>query len=176
MSGVSFDRDDLLDAMGELARRVDAAGVSARIHVIGGAALAMGYYDRIATQDVDCQIDRSTEVLAISEQMAYERAWPTGWLNEKASMFLPIAGRRTWRELISHGEVHVMIAPADLLLAMKLNAARPGKDLADIDFLVEACGLETLADAEDLFDRYYPGEVMRPRARAQLAERFGRGD
>lgn len=66
----------------------------------------------------------------------------------------------------------VTVAPVDLLLAMKLNAARGRRDSTDIDFLCTACGVNSVAAAEEIFDRYFPADVMATRAQAQLVARF----
>lgn len=170
----AFDRQQLLDAMAELARRLRTADIEARICVIGGAALSMAYYDRpYATEDVDATIQPAAEVIAVAEQMAEERVWPSDWLNEKAArQFLPMGGPRNWQPLIDDGDVHILVAPADMLLALKLNAGRPGKDFGDIDYLIAECNVASYEEAEQIFEDFYPGEIMKPRARAYLLEKF----
>ena len=47
---------------------------------------------------------------------------------------------------------------------MKLRANRPGRDDADAAKLMAICGVTTLADAEELYEGFYAGEVLPDRA------------
>ncbi len=64
------------------------------------------------------------------------------------------------------------MAPADLLLAMKLHAARGARDSSDFRVLLEATGTTSAGDAEALYERYHPGEDLKPRARAVVVRYF----
>jgi hypothetical protein len=55
---------------------------------------------------------------------------------------------------------------------MKLHAGRGRRDAGDVDLLLAKCGITTLEDAVEIFDKYYPTEVMAPKAMSQLRERF----
>jgi hypothetical protein len=88
-------------------------------------------------------------------------------------MFMsPFGHRAAWTTYEIRGSVEVRVAPADLLLAMKLRAARGLRDSADTDVLLDACGVVTVAEAIEIFDRYYPEEALSERARRQLHGRF----
>lgn len=103
--------------------------------------------------------------------MAHERGWNTDWLNDAVKAYLPFAGDPSWHELIHIDEVHISVAPADLLLAMKLHAARGARDNTDIRTLLVLCEIASADDAEGLYEAYYPGEALKPRAQAEL-DRF----
>lgn len=60
------------------------------------------------------------------------------------------------------------LAPADLLLAMKLNAARGRRDARDIEVLLGICEIGSLGEAEAVFERYYPGDCLKERAVAAV--------
>ncbi len=77
-----------------------------------------------------------------------------------------------WDVFTDENDVTVLVARAPLLLAMKLYAGRGRRDAADIDRLLEACGVESLAEADELFDRYYPSEAIAENALQQLQSRF----
>jgi hypothetical protein len=62
-----------------------------------------------------------------------------------------------------------------MLLAMKLNAGRPGRDESDIARLLVICGIGSIDDAEALFERFYPGEVLKDRSERILTAIFARG-
>jgi hypothetical protein len=69
--------------------------------------------------------------------------------------------------------VVVRVARTGLLLAMKLYAGRGRRDAPDIDQLLDACGITSVAAAEQIFDQYYPTESIAQPAMHQLHERFG---
>ncbi|GAB2827803.1 hypothetical protein GCM10027022_18590 [Alpinimonas psychrophila] len=48
--------------------------------------------------------------------------------------------------------------------AMKLRANRPGRDTRDIRLLFSLCHISTLEGAEDLYEEFYPGDVLTQRA------------
>jgi hypothetical protein len=80
------------------------------------------------------------------------------------------------RETLLDALTELANAPADMLLAMKLNAARGSRDRPDISSLLVACDVESTREADAIFTRYYPGEEMKDRGRAQLVALFREGD
>jgi hypothetical protein len=50
------------------------------------------------------------------------------------------------------------------MLAMKLRANRPGRDTRDIRLLLALCGIDTLEQAEGLYEEFYPGDLFTDRA------------
>lgn len=165
---VLFTKEGLHEALAELARRLGERGVSAGIRIVGGAALALVYYDRQATGDIDALIFPSLEaealVLEMVATMAVEHGWPGDWLNSNVKVHAPPVVDATWQVLFTDGGVSVQVAPPDLLLAMKLNAARGVRDARDINVLLGLCEVEDLESAETVFDRYYPGDAMSAKA------------
>jgi hypothetical protein len=55
-----------------------------------------------------------------------------------------------------------------MLLAMKLRASRGRRDADDIAFLLERCDIESIDHAADLYEHYYPREVLSERAVARI--------
>lgn len=166
---VLFDRDDVLGALEELARRLAARGAPAHIRVVGGAAIAVQYGREALTQDVDALFGRSDDVLEIAAEIARERGWPNSWLNDDVAMHAShFDHEAVWVRIVDVESVQVDLAPADLLLAMKLKAGRGGRDEDDIDLLCDACGLRSAAEAEAIFERFYPEGEIKPLARRQL--------
>ena len=68
--------------------------------------------------------------------------------------------------------MEISLAPADLLLAMKLHAARGTRDSGDIKTLLIACKISSAHEAEEIYAGYYPGEDLKLRARLLLADCF----
>ncbi len=102
--------------------------------------------------------------------------FPDDWLNDNASMFIPdnVSGDLSgWDRLLTVGGVTIVVAPPEVLLAMKLLAGRGRRDIPDLPPLVAACGVTTVREVEGIFDRYYPHDDMKPSARRWLTEFSG---
>ena len=87
-------------------------------------------------------------------------------------MFIPTWGQAVeWEPLLDDANVSIAIAPLDALLAMKLNAARPGRDTDDIAKLLALNDIDSVATAEILFESFYPGDAL-PERTIGLLERI----
>jgi hypothetical protein len=62
------------------------------------------------------------------------------------------------------GNVEIVAADERAMLAMKLRASRPSRDLEDIKFLLDVCGISTEGDAVSLYDEYFPDDPLPKRA------------
>jgi hypothetical protein len=168
-----LEADDIRDALRELARRLASAGVPAEIRVVGGAALAIEYFDRPATRDVDCLLSPADHIKAVAAEVARVRGWPPDWLNDKVVMFQSHHDSEgDWKTVLVEGAVTVRVASAELLLAMKLLAGRGKRDGDDIEQLLVACGVTSVPAAEEIFDRFYPDEQIKQAARQRLETRL----
>lgn len=58
---------------------------------------------------------------------------------------------------------------------MKLRANRPGRDTDDIRQLLVLCDVSTLAEAEALYEDFYPGDGLTDRAVAMVTRIFELG-
>ncbi|GAA1059919.1 DUF6036 family nucleotidyltransferase [Agromyces bracchium] len=137
------------------------------IGIVGGAALALRYFERESTVDIDAHlIGDHDRVLAAGREIAGANGWPDDWLNDRAAGFIPNYGRRAteWETLHDDGRIVIQVASADSLLAMKLRANRPGRDDGDIAKLMVICGIETVDAAEELYEDFYSGEALPDRA------------
>ena len=56
MPGDQLDRDDLIRGINAVIAKLRAAGEPAGIRIVGGAALALRYFDRRTTSDVDAHL------------------------------------------------------------------------------------------------------------------------
>jgi hypothetical protein len=141
------------------------------IHVIGGAAVMLSVrHDRQLTIDVDSWINahgndavRTSVLNAAAGISRRNTGFRDDWLNDAARMFLPDAvggGTEEWLPPIERGEVRILIARPELLLAMKLRAGRGRRDLPDLPSLIDASGLSTTEEVAGLFNRYYPHDEM----------------
>lgn len=179
-----LSRDDVLRGLKQLAERLDADGINVAIHLVGGAAVMLTVRpDRQLTADVDSWVnsrgDEQLRTRVIEAVMLVGRAnpgFPDDWLNDNASMFIPdnVSGELSgWDPLLTVGGVTIVVAPPEVLLAMKLLAGRGRRDIPDLPPLVAACGVTTVREVEGIFDRYYPHDDMKPSARRWLTEFSG---
>lgn len=173
--GTSLDRDDIIGGLRELIAELRAANEVAGIRLVGGAALALRYFDRGTTQDLDSlhiQPGSGEAVATAAARVAAAHGWDPTWLNfavEQADA-LPTFGRRAveWETIYEQGGIVVQVASKETLLAMKLRANRPGRDTNDIRQLLSLCGIATLESAEELYEDFYPGDGLTDRAIAMV--------
>ncbi|ANJ26107.1 DUF6036 family nucleotidyltransferase [Agromyces aureus] len=167
-----FDRDGLVFGLRQLVATLGAGGERSGISIVGGAALALRYFDRESTVDIDAHLIGDHErVLAAGREIAEANGWPADWLNDQASGFIPNYGRRTaeWESIYDDGRVVIQVASADALLAMKLRANRPGRDDTDIAKLMVICDIRSIDAAADLYEDHYPAEALAERAVRMVA-------
>lgn len=165
-----FTREQLERALSLLVERLHANGAHAGIRIVGGAALALRYFERNVTADIDGRpLGDASELQRAVHQVAAENEWQTDWLNTSAAQFIPDYGAAPdWETLYSDGQVTVEVASAATLLVMKLRANRPGRDEADIASLLVIVGLDNIEDIDDFYETYYPGDNLSDRAVAMV--------
>ena len=171
----SLGRSDIIGALRELISELRSAGEVAGIRIVGGAALALLYFERETTQDLDSlhiQPGSDEAVAAAATRVAVQHGWDPLWLNfavERADA-IPTFGRRAveWETVFDADGILIQVAAKEALLAMKLRANRPGRDTNDIRQLLALCEINTLADAEDLYEDFYPGDSLTDRAVGML--------
>lgn len=81
---VSLERDDIIAGLRDLVDELSAAGEVAGIRIVGGAALALRYFDRGVTRDVDTlhvNPGSDSAVAAAAARVAARRDWDESWLN-----------------------------------------------------------------------------------------------
>jgi hypothetical protein len=163
-----FERDGLEYGLRQLVAKLRAAGSGRTgLRIVGGAALALRYFERESTVDIDAHpIGDADHVLAAGRLVAQENGWPDDWLNNLAAGFIPEYGTTpvAWETLYDAGDVVIQVASAEAMLAMKLKANRPGRDDADIAKLMVLCNISTVAEAEELYESYYSQEMLPDRA------------
>ncbi|MEO7556086.1 MAG: hypothetical protein ABIV94_05725 [Acidimicrobiales bacterium] len=156
-----FDTATAHALLTELAERLAARRVPSRIYVVGGAAMALAYYDegeRRLTNDIDASLAPAALITDEAVAIAAEHGLRPGWLNAKAVGFLPAHGRQEGVTIITRDHVRVEVAPPKLLLAMKLRAARLGRDDDDIAVLLRRCDIRSIDEARSLLHDCYDGE------------------
>lgn len=172
-----MDTERLRVLLDELAERLAGQGIEARIFIVGGAALALSYYDegdRRLTNDVDASFSPADVVARVAETLADEHGLRPDWLNRRASQFYPVTGLPEGAVVIRREKVEILVGPSRLLLAMKLRAARLGRDNDDIAVLLRRCDIRSVEEAIDVLDEVYDGEeIFEPVARAIVEAALG---
>ena len=153
----------------ELGARLSARDIEARLFLVGGAAMALAYHRERVTRDLDAVFEPKSEIYAEAALMAAEHGLPDGWLNDAVKALLPdrstpVEGAGTF----SADGIHVGVASAEYLFAMKAQAARIETDGDDLRTLAAHLGLRSSAEALPLLDRYYSPERLRPVTRLLL--------
>lgn len=152
----------------ELAKRLDLAGISAGVRVVGGAALAVLDVKRRATSDIDAVVVPAGAASEVIQGMAVEYDLPANWLNDAALAYIPPVGNEDWIEIYRSGRVSISIGSPQMLLAMKLFANRGIRDIDDIEFLLSACEIKSVQDAQDIYERYHAQEMLSDSAIARI--------
>jgi predicted nucleotidyltransferase len=164
-----MDRDEIEDALRELSDELVRQKVTARICIIGGAAMVLGFNSRYSTADIDADFYPTDEIVAAAKKIASRRKLPKDWLNNFAKGFLPAFKEPDWRPVLKIGNIDIVTADERTMLAMKLRASRGSRDIEDIKFLVNKCGIESEQEALALYDEYFPEDPLPPRAKAMLS-------
>jgi hypothetical protein len=135
-----LDRADLESALRELATLLLEEGMTGDIQIFGGAALALGSFDRGTTTDIDARLRFDADIVGVLRLIAARRGWQDDWLNDAGKGFIPLYGREVeWLTIFE-------------------------RDDEDIAQLLTICGVDSLGGAEEVFDAYYPGDCMSDRA------------
>lgn len=164
---------DVQRAIVAIAQLLAGEGVPARLHIMGGAAVALMNPVREATRDIDGFIE-PPPADAVRREVADSLARDGSRFDEGATGFRPpVAGLEEWHEVHRLGIVSVYIPCPEMLLAMKLHAARL-RDSADIEFLAGRCDVTAVAEAARIYERYYPGETLSDAAHARLEQWIAR--
>ena len=160
-----MSRDDdspLLDAaavralLTELGARLAERGVEARIFLVGGAAMALAFSRRRITRDLDAVFEPKNEVYGQAAILAEEHGLPPDWLNDSVKGLLPdktppVEGTASF----SAPGIHVGVASAEYLFAMKAAAAGLETDADDLRVLAGELGITDVAQALHLVERFY---------------------
>lgn len=163
---ILFEKEDIEELIFLLATRLNTAGISGKISIVGGAALSVAYIpERSATMDIDATYPTDPKVGLVIDQIAQERNLPTNWINNDVNAFIPFETSDMWVHNQKIGEIEIRYGSAQLLLAMKLKADRGNRDRPDIASLITLCGLTTIEEIETLYERFHHQEVLSPTTR-----------
>ena len=168
-----LNREDIIRGLRQLIHEAEKRGVETHISIVGGAALTLTYFDRDVTVDIDARATQWDALKPIVELIAEENGWVSNWFNVDAAQFVPSLGKNAeWVVLYQSKTVKVSVASAEVLLMMKLAAARRGRDYGDAEKLMATTGLTDREVLEELFEEYFPGDVLPRKASVMLDQIF----
>jgi hypothetical protein len=155
----------------ELGRRLDARGLEARIFLVRGAAMALAFSRDRVTRDLDGVFEPKREIYDEAALIAEEQHLPDGWLNDAVKGLLPdrhppvegVGG-------LSAPGIRVGVASAEYLFAMKAMAARQETDGDDLRALARVIGIDDVASALELVERFYAPSRLGPKTHLILED------
>ena len=170
--GPLLDDGKIRELLTELGARLEAQGLSARIFLVGGAAMALAINARRSTRDLDGVFEPKSAIYSEVAKMAEEHGLPPDWLNDSVKGLLPDkVGTEVGAHLDAPG-ISVEIASAEYLFAMKAKAAREGVDTDDLKTLARHLKLGGAEEAIALVERFYSPYHLKPVTRYLLEDLF----
>jgi hypothetical protein len=158
-----LNREQAIDLLGELARRLHARELEAEIYVVGGTAMALAYDRARVTRDIDAVAHPSTVVDEIATQMADDNTdLSPGWFNQQVATLLPREFDVDQIEALTWPGLTVNIASPRRLLAMKVLAGRSDRDLVDIYVLCQILELTDVDQVWGICDEVWGTDMIRP--------------
>ena len=132
--------------------------------------MALAYDSDKLTRDIDAAIvEGHGPIMDAVREIARSRGWPSTWLNEQATPYMPSVPDRHCRVVFDHPALKVLAASAEHMLAMKVRAAR-SSDVADTRRLLEETGIARMDEVETLLESVFPGEDLDGRRRRWLED------
>lgn len=164
-----LDADRVRSLLTELGARLAARGIDGRLFLVGGAAMALAFSRRRVTRDLDAVFEPKGEIYDEAAAMAGEHGLPEDWLNDAVKGLLPDKVRPVeGTASFSAPGLHVGVASAEYLFAMKAAAARQEADGDDLRLLARELRITSVGQALDLVERFYRPERLSPKTQLLL--------
>lgn len=164
-----FERGDIQRLVELLAQKLNEAGVTGTVSIVGGAAISLQYvHDRDSTTDIDALLPQNPAVQSVIAEISKSEDLPEHWINDAVKAYVPFEVSHMWVDLFSIGNVTVRVASAELLLAMKLRADRGLRDRGDIQRLLEICGCKSIDEVQEIYEKFQHQELLQERTRLMV--------
>ena len=166
-----LSRDRITQALRRLGELAQAQNVILEVSLYGGAVFTLVYRSREVTKDVDAIVRPSEIAQTLAAKVARELGLSEDWLNDRVSQFLAAnESKRHIAEPDFGKGIRISVPTAAYLLAMKLQACRPPLpgyegDYGDIRFLVKKMGIDSVAAAEEVHQKFFPYDGLSEAAR-----------
>lgn len=162
-------RRQILELLEDLADELEDQGVRADLFVVGGAAMALAYSPRRATEDLDAVFEPKRVVREAARRVASRRGLPDDWVNDAVKGFLPGSDPHA-TVLFDRPGLRVRVASPRYLFAMKAAAARAERDADDLRFLFQESGFGSVDEALETVENFYPPHLLPPKVSLLLRE------
>lgn len=164
-----MDRDEIETALRRLGEVLLDRGIQGDLYLVGGAAMAMAYDARRTTRDVDAIFEPKMAVYDAAAEVAEALHLPADWLNDSAKGFL-YADDPHQGPAYDYPGLRVQAASPQMMLAMKVVAARIGEDDDDVGWLARHLDLRTVDDVMNTVVSVVGEERLTPRSRFFVEE------
>lgn len=157
-------RDDFIAVLTETAEILERRRASARVYIVGGAAMALAYGSDRFTRDMDGVITEGyAELTEAVREVARRRGLPASWLNEQASSYIPRGEDRRALAVFDHPALRVVAASPERMLAMKVMSGRRS-DIQDVKTLLGILGFTTEGEVLETVRKVFPDEPLPERS------------
>lgn len=154
-TGPTLGREEIRALLTEVGALVERDGAHGDIYVVGGSAICLTMNSRRVTVDVDVALRASgTDVRRAAAEVAARHGLRPDWLNASVTSFLPSL-RDDEAEIFEVPGLTIAVASPEHVLAMKMIAARPGRDQDDLEVLFEHLRITDPEQAVDIVRRVY---------------------
>jgi hypothetical protein len=167
-----LSRDELLALFGEIADELERQGLSGHLFVVGGAVMALAYNRRRTTRDLDAVFEPKSVVYDAARTVAQRHGLADDWVNDAVKGFLP-GDDPNATTVFERPGLSVRVASPRYLFAMKSVAARVERDAGDLLKLYQLCGFESVDDALDCVESFYPPHLLPPKTAFLIRELLG---
>lgn len=151
----TLSRDELMGLLTEVGAELHHDGLHGDLYLVGGAAIALTLDTRRLTEDVDVMFRSARrDVRSAAAEVAARHGLQANWINAGAAAFVPDEEDPNAVTLDVPG-LSISVASPEHLLAMKMIAARPGRDWDDLVLLFEHLGITEAQQALDIAQRLY---------------------
>lgn len=158
-----LDRDQIDMLLRELSDELASAGVEGRLFVVGGSAMALAFGRGRVTRDVDGLFEPASTVRAAAVRVGRRHGLANDWLNDAVKGYLLGSDPDATVHLQTDNLV-VQVASPRYLFTMKALAARVDQDAADLLWLYEAAGFESVDEALEHLEASTPDRLLTPKA------------
>lgn len=169
-----LNRNEIVGLLTEVGQFLDEQGTRGELFVVGGAAMALAYDARRLTADIDAVFEPKSMVYEAIRHVAQRHGLADGWINDAVKSFLP-SNETNIRVVLEVPGLRVSIPSTEYLLALKVHAARPDRDLDDIRYLADHLGLTTSSQILDVAERFFGANRLEPKSQFFIEQLFGAG-
>lgn len=155
-----LSKNDLLEIFNYLNQRLKENQLQLEITVYDGSIMTMVYDDRPAAKDVDCVFNNVNMSLFknIIDTVKFAFNLSDDWINEEIKEPLKYLIKEEKEIYKNYSNLKILKPKAELLLAMKVLAARaePSKDFVDAFLLCKELDIKSKEDLMKIVLKYIP--------------------